>query len=116
MRNDVRASDAERDSAAAQLREHFVQGRMTLDELKGRLDTALTAKTRRQLDAVLADLPSHAQRPRVPQPVQPAFPGRYVALAVLIVVMVAWLLAAAWFSQRGYGGYYGSSSFGTGSG
>ena len=108
MRNDVRASDAERDSAAAQLREHFVQGRLTLDELKGRLDTALTAKTRTQLDAVLADLPSHAQRPRVPQPVQPmqpAFPGRYAALAVLIIVMAVWLLAAAWFSQHGYGGY-----------
>ncbi|HYZ54320.1 MAG TPA: DUF1707 domain-containing protein [Streptosporangiaceae bacterium] len=105
MRNDVRASDAERDSAAAQLREHFVQGRLTLDELKGRLDTALTAKTRRQLDTVLADLPPHAQRSRVPQPVQPAFPGRYAALAVLIIVMAVWLLAAAWFSQHGYGGY-----------
>jgi hypothetical protein len=113
MRNDVRASDAERDSAAAQLREHFVQGRLTLDELKGRLDTALTAKTRRQLDALLADLPSHAQRSRVPQPVQPALPGRYAALAVLIIVMIAWLLAAAWFSQRGYG-YYPPHSFGGG--
>jgi hypothetical protein len=107
MRNDVRASDAERDSAAVQLREHFVQGRLTLDELKGRLDKALTAKTRRQLDTVLADLPSHAQRPTVPQPVESAIPGRYAALAVLIVVMALWLLVAAWFSQRGYGGYGG---------
>lgn len=115
MRNDVRASDAERDSAAVQLREHFVQGRLTLDELKGRLDEALTAKTRRQLDAVLADLPSHAQRSSVPQPVEPAFPGRYAALAVLIIVMAAWLLVAAWFSQRGYGGY-GPGPFGPGTG
>jgi hypothetical protein len=113
MRNDVRASDAERDLAAVQLREHFVLGRLTLDELKGRLDEALTAKTRRQLDALLADLPSHAQRSSVPQPVEPAFPGRYAALAVLIIVMAAWLLVAAWFSQRGYGGYGPPGPFGS---
>jgi hypothetical protein len=116
MQNDVRASDAERDLAAVQLREHFVQGRLTLDELKGRLDEALTAKTRRQLDALLADLPSHAQRSSVPQPVEPAFPGRYAALAVLIIVMAAWLLVAAWFSQRGYGGYGPPGPFGPGTG
>ena len=49
-RKDLRASDAERDSAAAALREHFVQGRLTLDELLGRLDTVLTARTHGQLD------------------------------------------------------------------
>jgi hypothetical protein len=107
MRNDVRASDAERDSVAVQLREHFVQGRLTLEELKGRLDTALTARMRSQLDRVLADLPSPKRQPSVPQPVEPAFPARYAALAILIVIMAAWLVAAAWFSQRGYGYGYG---------
>ena len=115
MRNDVRASDAERDTVAVQLREHFVQGRLTLEELKGRLDTALTARTRGQLDRVLADLPSPKSPPSVPQPVEPAFPARYAAVAILIVIMAAWLVAAAWFSQRGYAYQYpGGHPFGPG--
>lgn len=105
MRKEVRASDAERDSAAVQLREHYVQGRLTLDELKGRLDTALTARTRGQLDGVLADLPTGKQKQPVPapKPTAPTVPDRYIAVTILILVMVAWLLATAWFAQRGYG-------------
>jgi hypothetical protein len=100
MRNDLRASDAERDSVAVQLKEHFVQGRLTLDELKGRLDAALTARTRGQLDRVLADLP---RKPPMREPEAPSFPDRYIAVAILMMVLVAWLLVTAWFSQRGYG-------------
>jgi len=107
IRNDLRASDAERDSAAAALREHFVQGRLTLEELLGRLDTALTARMRSQLDAVLADLPSRKDRAAAPEPSEPAFPARYAAVAVLIIVMAVWLVLAAWFTQRGYGSGYG---------
>ena len=107
-RNDVRASDAERDSAAAALREHFVQGRLTLEELISRLDTALTARMRSQLDNLLADLPSRKdRRPTVPEPNPVVFPARYAAVAILIIVMAVWLVLAAWFSQRGYGYGYG---------
>ncbi len=105
--NDVRASDTERDSAADALREHFVQGRLTLEELLGRLDTALNARMRSQLDGVLSDLPSRRDRPRPPRPAEaePAdvFPARFAAVAILIIVMAVWLVLAAWFSQRGYG-------------
>ncbi len=94
-RNDVRASDAERDSAAAALREHFVQGRLTLEELMSQLDTTLTARTRSQLDNVLADLPSRTeQRPAVPEPEPVVFPARYAAVAILIIVMAVWLVLA----------------------
>ncbi len=104
IRNDLRASDAERDSTAAALREHFVQGRLTLDELLGRLDTALNARMRSQLDGLLDDLPSGKDRPApAPEPSEPVFPARYAAVAVLIIVMAVWLVLAAWFSQRGYG-------------
>ena len=41
----LRIGDAERDAAAAQLREHFVAGRLTLDELDERLGAAFMAKT-----------------------------------------------------------------------
>jgi len=106
-RNDLRASDAERDSTAAALREHFVQGRLTLEELLGRLDTALTARMRSQLDSVLSDLPSRKDRAAAasPEPSETVFPARYAAVAVLIIMMAVWLVLAAWFSQRGYGNY-----------
>src|SRR3989454_9173132 len=54
---DLRIGDAERDVAMAQLREHFVAGRLTFDELSERIDFALTAKTQRPIDRGMADLP-----------------------------------------------------------
>ena len=54
---DLRIGDAERDAAMAQLREHFVAGRLTFDELSERIDATLTAKTQRQIDGLMADLP-----------------------------------------------------------
>jgi hypothetical protein len=53
----VRVGDAERDAAAAQLREHYSVGRLTLDELNERLDRAFAARTRADLNAVTRDLP-----------------------------------------------------------
>jgi hypothetical protein len=54
----MRVSDAERDAAAAELQEHFASGRLTQDELDGRLAAAFAAKTRGDLEALFADLPS----------------------------------------------------------
>jgi hypothetical protein len=54
---DLRASDADRDRAAASLREHCAEGRITMDELQERLDTVYEAKTLGQLQEVTADLP-----------------------------------------------------------
>ena len=54
---DLRIGDAERDAAMTLLREHFVAGRLTFDELTERIDLALVAKTQRQVDRLLADLP-----------------------------------------------------------
>ncbi|HEY2579313.1 MAG TPA: DUF1707 domain-containing protein [Streptosporangiaceae bacterium] len=53
----VRVSDTEREAAAAQLREHYAQGRLTTDELNERLDRAFASKTRSELAAVTSDLP-----------------------------------------------------------
>src|SRR5580700_7715535 len=53
----LRIGDAERDAAMAQLREHFVAGRLTFDELTERIDLALAAKTQGQIDSLMTDLP-----------------------------------------------------------
>jgi hypothetical protein len=53
----VRVGDVERDAVATQLREHYADGRLTLDELNERLDQAFAARTRADLNAVTRDLP-----------------------------------------------------------
>lgn len=53
----LRVGHAEREEVAAQLREHYASGRLTLEELNERLDAALAAKTRADLDALMTDLP-----------------------------------------------------------
>jgi Domain of unknown function (DUF1707) len=63
----MRVGDADREGVAAQLREHYADGRLTLDELNERLDQAFAARTRADLDAVLRDLP-HAVRPAADGP------------------------------------------------
>ena len=54
----MRVGDAEREAAAAEVREHFASGRLTQDELNQRLDQTFAAKTRGDLNAVFTDLPS----------------------------------------------------------
>jgi hypothetical protein len=57
----VRVGDADREAAAAQLREHYADGRLTLEELNERLDQAFAAKTKADLNTVLRDLPVAAR-------------------------------------------------------
>jgi hypothetical protein len=54
----MRVSDADREAAAAELQEHFASGRLNQDELNERLERAFAAKTRGDLSAIFADLPS----------------------------------------------------------
>lgn len=66
----LRMSDAERDLAAADLGEHYAQGRLTTDEHSERLDRIWAARTRGELGPIFADLPGTAPAP--PRPVHPA--------------------------------------------
>jgi hypothetical protein len=60
MDDRIRVSDADRDAAAAALREHYAAGRLTCDEMEERVSAALSAKTAGDLRRVLADLPGPA--------------------------------------------------------
>jgi Domain of unknown function (DUF1707) len=79
----VRVGDADRDAIAAQLREHYADGRLTLEELNERLDQAFAAKTKADLNTVMRDLPQ-ATRPAAGMPYGgtawqgPAWPGPMV--------------------------------------
>jgi hypothetical protein len=58
----VRVGDADREAVAAQLREHYADGRLTLEELNERIDQTFAAKTKADLNTVMRDLPQ-ASRP-----------------------------------------------------
>ena len=53
----IRISDADRECAAARLRDHFAEGRLTRAELDERIIAILTARTAGDLRRALADLP-----------------------------------------------------------
>ncbi len=80
----VRVGDADREAVAAQLREHYADGRLTLEELNERLDQAFAAKTKADLNTVMRDLPQ-AARPGAGMPYGgtawqgPGWPGPMVA-------------------------------------
>jgi len=57
----VRVGDADREAVAAQLREHYADGRLTLEELNERLDQTFAAKTKADLNTVMRDLPQATQ-------------------------------------------------------
>ena len=56
-RSQLRASDADREYISEQLRDAAADGRIHADELEHRLETAFTARTYAELNAVVADLP-----------------------------------------------------------
>ena len=104
---DLRIGDADREAAAARLREHYAQGRLTLEEFNQRLDAAFAATTQSQLNALTRDLPRVAVPPATP-PVAAASAGRERArrehrsgfrarrsmIPVIIAALTAWLLIA----------------------
>lgn len=59
----MRASDAERNDVADRLSRHFAEGRLDPTEFKTRLDTAMSATTRGDLDGLFHDLPRLAVEP-----------------------------------------------------
>ena len=100
---DLRIGDAEREQAAAELGEHYAQGRLTTDEHRERLDQIWAARTRRQLGPVFADLPGRTFPP--PAAVRSMTPPRTVPgralwrripfpLLVLLVVLAAIVVVA----------------------
>ncbi|MDH2427631.1 DUF1707 and FHA domain-containing protein [Sphaerisporangium sp. TRM90804] len=54
----VRASDGDRDRAINELRDHAVDGQISHDTFLGRVDRALRARSRGELDDLVSDLPA----------------------------------------------------------
>jgi Domain of unknown function (DUF1707)/Cell wall-active antibiotics response 4TMS YvqF len=63
----IRASDAERDATVGRLSQATGDGRLTLEEFSQRMGKASTARTRAELDRLVADLPIPAAGTAVTQ-------------------------------------------------
>lgn len=99
----LRVSDAERAAVADRLARHYGDGRLDQAELDDRLGRAMSARTRADLDALLADLPDAGPpgaggRPPAVAPPRPARPRSRILLAVLAVLLIwiAWRLLIGW--------------------
>jgi hypothetical protein len=86
----LRASDADRERVADELRRHHLDGRLDTDELQERLGACYAARTEGELDALLADLPGEA-RPRPPRPARrhAAWPASPLAAILLVALALA---------------------------
>jgi hypothetical protein len=101
-----RVSDADREAAAARLREHYAQGRLTLEEFHYRLDAAFKAATQSQLTAITRDLPrtespaplpvaaTGGGRERTRQQHRPGSRSRPRVIPVIAAALAAWLLVS----------------------
>jgi hypothetical protein len=67
------ASDAEREQVVEILTAAFVQGRLTIDELRLRVGLALASRTYAELAPMIADIPAPPLKtPPAPRPIRPA--------------------------------------------
>jgi hypothetical protein len=87
----LRASDTERNEVADRLSRHFADGRLDQAEFKARLDRAMGATTRGDLDGLFDDLPLLPTESPLPTP------RRRRLIPVLVIVLLVALAAGATF-------------------
>jgi hypothetical protein len=96
----IRASDADRDQVIEVLKDAFVRGRLTKDELSVRAGLALVSRTYAELSAVTADIlvtvPAWLTqaRPARPVPARKPVNRKAVALATCMVILPPTVWAA----------------------
>jgi hypothetical protein len=107
-RPDLRVSDADRDAVMAELGEHFQAGRLDSEEFGQRLEAAGNARTRGDLDRLMADLPRTAppEQPAVPRGPRHAVPVAAV-VAMAVAVTVALLAVSSSFAHGPGHGHWG---------
>jgi hypothetical protein len=105
------ATDEEREAASTELRIHFTEGRLDVDEFSSRLDDVWKAETTADLDSALRQLPPVPGRPRpwarpgiapaqagwtAPTRPAPTYRGRPVWVSVVLAIVAVWVAFALW--------------------
>jgi hypothetical protein len=99
----LRIGDAEREAAAAELREHYAHGRLTLEEFNERLDGVFNAKTQSDLSRLTADLP-HVRTGGAPLPSTRTRPGHTLASGPAPGTVAAGWPGTDWAGAGAYSG------------
>lgn len=93
MDESLRAGDRDRDQVTEALREHYAQGRLTVEEFDERLTAATSAKTMGELRTLTADLPAlpdssePQERAWTPKQMRWIAVGGVVATAVIVALL-----------------------------
>jgi hypothetical protein len=87
----LRASDEDREQTATRLRHAAAEGRLRAEELEARLEAAFAARTYRELEGLVSDLPRSMAHDH-PRPIRLVRLRREIALAAAL--MVALILIA----------------------
>ncbi|MFB7243294.1 DUF1707 domain-containing protein [Streptomyces populi] len=74
---ELRASDADRERVAEQLRDALAEGRLDMEEFEERLEATYAARTYGELAPITRDLPGAATAPRVSMVKQPVDDGSW---------------------------------------
>jgi hypothetical protein len=91
---DLLVGDAERTSAASELRDHYTAGRLTLEEFEARLDSIHSARTEADLRAAFRQLPATKRPTLSPRDLRwRSLAAQYLVLNVAAVAV--WLAAGA---------------------
>jgi hypothetical protein len=102
----LRASDADREQIAEQLRRAATEGRLSPDELDERLGSALAAQTYGELDRLVADLPAPSRAPaRRAAELDHHSPLARKALAIAVLMAVVFAVGAAIAGPPGHAGH-----------
>ena len=91
--SELRVSDADRERVAERLRLAAGEGRLTAEELEGRLERALSARTEGELVPLVADLPAGpAPASSAPRSRSPRRPDLVPFVAVSVMLVAIWAL------------------------
>jgi hypothetical protein len=104
--SDLRVGDTDRQAVIAELQRHFVEGRLTSDELSERVAQALHARTFGELATQLNDLP--ALPVRAPsEPAQADWKSQLLAPPLGAALILIGVLAMLWMFVASNGGHWG---------
>ncbi|MEU4167567.1 DUF1707 domain-containing protein [Streptomyces sp. NPDC026665] len=99
---ELRASDADRERVAEQLRDALAEGRLDMEEFEERLEATYAARTYGELTPITRDLPGAASAPRVSMVKQPVDDGSWSSRIVGGEGSSSWAVAVlSGFERKG---------------
>jgi hypothetical protein len=107
-RADLRVGDADRRAAVDELQRHYVEGRLSSEELSERVSQALAARTFGDLSNLLADLPSldrpgQEQLPPGPQHHPEQWHTSFLSPSIMLLLVVISVIAVLWLATASGG-------------